>query len=300
MNAKKKRLSTKALIRAEKERQRRIATATFTALILIAILFSAYFGYQILFSSSLSEEETTLPEPTLQFKPTEFNSELKAAIVDHLSLKMPNETFVQVTATILTKANFTVDYFSGEKVTVNFYRNLPMGRYKLIILRVHSALDANGNPPLALFTSEPLDSRKHVNEQLSGQVQGVMFTPYTPGDKAYFGIMPNFIESCVKGQFQNSLIIAMGCDGLRYTDMAQAFIEKGAKAYIGWNASVSASHTDTATISLLRHLITEKQTIKQAVENTMKEAGPDPTYKSQLTYYPLNTGEYTIKDLEDT
>jgi hypothetical protein len=32
----------------------------------------------------------------------------------------------------------------------------------------------------------------------------------------------------------------------------------------------------------------------------MKEAGIDPTYKSQLTYYPLNAGEQTIKNLEDT
>jgi hypothetical protein len=293
---KKKRLGTKAQIRAEKEKGRRIATAAFLALILLIVVFSAYFSYLILYSSSGND---VLPEPTLQFKPTEPNSELKAAIVDHLSLKMPNETFVQTTVTILTKANYTVDYFSGEKVTVNFYRNLPMGRYKLIILRVHSALDANGKPPLSLFTSEPLDSRKHVNEQLSGQVQGVMFTPYRPGDKAYFGIVPKFIELCVKGQFQNSLIIAMGCDGLRYTDMAQAFIEKGAKAYISWNASVSASHTDQATIILLQQLIVKKQTIKQAVETTMKEVGPDPSYKSVLTYYPLEAGGQTIESIKN-
>jgi hypothetical protein len=92
----------------------------------------------------------------------------------------------------------------------------------------------------------------------------------------------------------------MGCDSLRYTDMAQAFIEKGAKAYIGWNGSVSASHTDIATTRLLQHIITQKQTIKQAIENTMKEVGIDPTYKSQLTYYPTNAGQYTIKNLEGT
>jgi hypothetical protein len=57
--------------------------------------------------------------------------------------------------------------------------------------------------------------------------------------------------------------------------MAEAFTLKGAKVYIGWKGSVSATHTDTATISLLQHLITEKQTIKQAVENTMKEVGTD-------------------------
>jgi hypothetical protein len=294
MNAKKKRLGTKAQIRAEKERQRRIGTVIFTALILIVITFSVYFGYQILSTSSPSKGETALPEPTLQFKPENPNPILKAAIVDHLSLTVPNQTFVQTAATILTKANFTVDYFSGEKVTVNFYRNLPMGGYKLIILRVHSAVGPENNPPLALFTSELLDSRKYVKEQLTDQLQGVVFIPYRPGDKHYFGIPPKFIRISMNGKLPNSVVIAMGCDSLTYTDMAQAFIEKGAEAYIGWNASVSASHTDTATISLLQHLITEKQTIKQAIENTMKEVGPDPTYKSQLTYYPLEAGDTCV------
>lgn len=284
MKDKKKHVGTKAQIRAMKEKERRIATAIFVAFLLIVIALSAYFAYLIF---SLSSGEDVLPKPTLQFEPTEPNPELKAVIVDHLSLTLPNETFVQTTATILTKANYTVDYFSGEKVTVNFYRNLPMGRYKLIILRVHSALDADGNPPLALFTSEPLDSRKHVNEQLTEQVQGVMFTPYRSGDKAYFGIVPKFIELSVKGEFQNSVIIAMGCDGLRYTDMAEAFIQKGAKAYIGWNASVSVSHTDTATTQLLKNLVTEKQTIEDAVENTMNEVGPDLMNNSFLKYYPI-------------
>jgi hypothetical protein len=32
----------------------------------------------------------------------------------------------------------------------------------------------------------------------------------------------------------------------------------------------------------------------------MEEVGTDPTYKSQLTYYPLNAGEQTIKNLEGT
>lgn len=294
MRSQKKPLGTKAKIRAEKERERRVATAVFLAFILIAIVLSGYFTYSILYSSP---DEDAFPEPTLQFKPAVSNPELKAAIVDHLSLTAPNQTFFQTAATLLTQANYTVDYYSGEKVTVNFYRNLPTGRYKLIILRVHSALDANGQPPLALFTSEPLDSRKHVNEQLTDQVMGVFFTPYNPGDKAYFGIVPGFIQQSVKGGFNNSLIIAMGCDGLAYTDMAQAFTQKGAKAYISWNASVSAAHTDTATITLLQHLVTERQTIRQAVTNTMIAVGPDPTYNCTLDYYPLAAGEKTIENI---
>jgi flagellar basal body-associated protein FliL len=282
-----KHVGTKAQIRAIKKRERRIATAIFLVFVLLAIALSGYFTYSIFHSSS---EENALPTPTLQFKPAIPNPELKAVIVDHLSLTAPNETFTQTAATILTKANYTVDYYSGEKVTVNFYRNLPTGGYKLIILRVHSALDANGQPPLTLFTSEFLDSRRHVNEQLTDQLQGVVFLPYKPGDKAYFGIPPKFIRQSIKGELSNSLIIAMGCDGLTYTDMAEAFIEKGAKAYISWNGSVSASHTDQTTTCLLKHLITQKETIKQSVENTMKEVGPDPASESVLGYYPLEAG----------
>jgi len=72
MNAEKKRLGTKAQIRAEKERQRRIGTVIFTALILIVITFSAYFGYQILSTPSPSEGETALPEPTYKSQLTYY------------------------------------------------------------------------------------------------------------------------------------------------------------------------------------------------------------------------------------
>lgn len=295
MKAKKKRGGTKAQIRATKEKERRIASTVTVALVIIIILVSSFVIYSFFFSSS---GEAALPEPTLQFKPASSSSELKAVIVDHLSLTAPNETFMQTAANILTQANYTVDYFSGEKVTVNFYRNLPTGRYNLIVLRVHSALDAEEYPPLALFTSELLDSRKHVSEQLTDQVQGVAFIPYREGDKAYFGILPKFIKQSIKGDFQKSIIVAMGCDGITYTNMAEAFIERKAKAYISWNGPVLASHTDQATTSLLQHLTLEKQTIKQAVENAMKEVGVDPEYDSQLTYYPLKAGDQTIEDIK--
>ena len=89
----------------------------------------------------------------------------------------------------------------------------------------------------------------------------------------------------------------MGCNGLTYTDMAKAFIEKGAKVYISWNESVLASHTDQATTHIFQHLILEKQSIKQALDNTMKVVGPDPAHKSLLIYYPIEAGNYTIQTI---
>lgn len=214
----------------------------------------------------------------------------KAAIVDHLSLFEPNPTFNQTASTILEEAGFTVDYYPAEKVTVESYRNLPSHDYGLIILRVHSAIDPK-TTALALFTSELYNKNDHYFEQLAGQVGGAQISQ---GDHIYFGVGPLFVLQCVKGSFHNTIIIMMSCNGLTYTQMAEAFIKKGAKAYISWSDSVLASHTDKATIHLLQHLITEKQTIKKAVSETMEEVGPDPESGSILQYYPDSVDYYII------
>lgn len=71
-------------------------------------------------------------------------------------------------------------------------------------------------------------------------------------------------------------------------------MKKGAKAGIGWNASVSINHTDQATTQLFGQLILEKQTIREAKIETNDDVGPDPTYNSTLCYYPTKVGNYII------
>ncbi|UCE15829.1 MAG: hypothetical protein JSV12_08210 [Candidatus Bathyarchaeota archaeon] len=151
-------------------------------------------------------------------------------------------------------------------------------------------------PPLALFTSEPYSNTKHVYEQFTGQVGRVTFYEgEEPKEPSYFGIHSEFVKQSMKGKFQRTIIIMMGCNGLTYSYMAEAFIEKGARAYISWSNSVLASQTDLATTRLLQHFITENRTLKEAMRETFKEVGPDPLYKSFLLYYPLEAGNYTIK-----
>ena len=149
--------------------------------------------------------------------------------------------------------------------------------------------------PVCLFTSEPYSTKTYLYEQLTDQIVMVSYT--MPQPPYYFGIMPEFVAQSMKGSFQNSIIIMMGCEGLNNTKMAEAFIEKGAKAYISWKGMVSAPHTDQATTHLLQHFLIEKQTLKEAISETSKDAGPDPIYKSLLTYYPLEAGDYTIQNI---
>jgi len=287
MKAQKKRLGTKAKIRAEKERERRIATAIFSALILTVIMLSAYFGYSFL---NQPQEQTINPEST----------QPKAAIVDHLSLTFPNQTFIETATNTLKQAGYKVDYYPGEKVTVEFYRNLPTHGYKIIILRVHSTATAvtGTEGSVTFFTSEPYSGRKYVYEQLTDQLCYVAFSrEQAEKGISYFGITPLFVIHSMKGKFQNTIIVMMGCEGLDNPLMAMAFVEKGATVYISWNQQVSASHTDLATTHLLQHFLIEKRTVKEAIQETYKDVGADPVYKSLLIAYPIEALDYTIQNI---
>jgi hypothetical protein len=246
--------------------------AAFLTFILLLIIFSAYLIYTYLDRPPDQTINQTISQP-------------KAALIDQLGLTFPNQTFIKTATDTLIQAGYSVDYFTGEKVTVDFYRTLPALGYGIIILRVHSALADDNGPPLCLFTSESYSTSRHVYEQLSDQLVSVHYREGS-NERLYFGIFPSFVKSSMNGRFNNSMIIMMGCNGLKFTDMAEAFIEKGAKAYMSWNASVSSEHTDEATTLLLKHLVSDNETISNAVSSTTRDVGPDPLYNSQLTFYP--------------
>jgi len=247
-------------------------------LYVVIIVVSILFIYYLLFMRSPSNGTSSQP---FQFK---------AAIVDHLSLTAPNQTFVQTATNILKNGGYTVDYYPGEEVDVEFYRNLPTHGYSLMVLRVHSTFT---DESVALFTSESYHQGKYFWDEYYDRLGAVAYTrEQAKQGTMYFGIMPSFVEHSMNGRFNNTVIIMMGCDGLMYTPMAEAFVQKGARVYISWSGPVSASHTDQATAQLLRHLITERKTIQQAVAETMEEVGQDPT----LLYHPITEQYYIIPE----
>lgn len=227
------------------------------------------------------------------------SSEPKAVIVDQLSLTCPNQTFVDTAKNMLENAGYTVDYIAGENVTVDYYRYMPAYNYTIVILRVHAGILPEMQA-ISFFTSETYSESKYTADQLSFYLGRAIYGNSSSDKESYFAITANFVGRAMKGRFNDTVVIMMGCYGLEYPSMAQAFIEKGASVYIGWNGTVSADHTDKATINLLENLVLKNQTVRQVVENTMKEAGEDPTYKSSLNYYPSEAGEQTIPNAEAT
>jgi hypothetical protein len=221
----------------------------------------------------------------------------RAAIVDQLYNLQPNEAFVANVTTELEEYGFAVDLYQGDDITVDFYRKLPTLGHKLIVFRAHSGLLGGGDfyvPQTVLFTNEEYSTTRHPSEQVNGQL--AMGVP-GPGQPAMFGITASFVTHSMKGRFDDTVIIIMGCGGIALTDLAQAFVDKGASAYIAWDLSTLLNYVDEATLYLTGQLCSGKATIKEAVDSTMADIGPDPEYEAVLQYYPSETGDKSLEEL---
>lgn len=270
----------KLQIREKKTRRQHIGLAV-TVAFLIAVA--------LLVNSLLDQKPPTETTP--------LSSNPKAAIVDHLSLTRPNQTFIDSVTNLFDQAGFLVDYYPGENVTVECYKYLPAHNYDIILFRVHSAgASASGSEEVQLFTSEPYSSTKYVYHQLSHQLGIVKYSATSA--KTYFGICSGFVQRGMVFKFTGTVIIMMGCDGLAGTQMAEAFVEKGASLYLGWTDSISGSRNDPAIKHLIQRLIIEKQTVKEAVADTMSAFPPSSMDNSELLYYPPDVGNQNIQIMD--
>jgi len=223
-----------------------------------------------------------------------------AAIVDQLSSFQENEDFITEVTNELEDYGFEVDLYQGDNITVDFYRQLSTHGYKLIIFRAHSGLlaeDEEVKMRTVLFTNEEYRQSAHLPEQLRDQLVMARVDERYP---MVFGIPPKFIRESMEGKFDDTVVIMMGCSGLFLTDLAPAFVEKGASVYLAWNGSVELYYVDEATPYLVTQLCSGNLTIKEAVDSTMDIIGPDPEHRAGLEYYPSypsDSGDKTLQEL---
>jgi hypothetical protein len=229
--------------------------------------------------------------------PPDNPGEPRAAIVDQLHNRQPNQAFIAEVTAELEDYGFEVDLYRGDEITVDFYRDLPTRGHKLIIFRAHSGILGGGDyyvPTTVLFTNEEYETGKHRRDQLADRL--MMGAP-GPNQPVMFGITPSFVTESMKGKFDDTVIIMMGCGGIALPDLAEAFVDKGASTYLAWHLSVLLPYTDEATTHLVRQLCSEQATIQEAVGSTMAVIGTDPQYEAELQYYPSETGDKTLEAL---
>ncbi len=224
----------------------------------------------------------------------------KAVIVDQLSLRQPDPEFITQATNILKSYGFEVDVWSGNDITVDFYNKLPSMGYRFVILRSHSGLlvSLENNEPVYLdttylFTTENYTTNKYIGDQLADRVSNAEMEENSP---RVFAVNSEFIKRA-DGKFNNSIILAMGCESFKYNDMAAAFLEKGASAYIGWSDIVTLQHVDDATLDLLKNLLTDNLTFAQSISATTSKLGNDPYYNSHLKCAPSASANSTVEEL---
>jgi len=224
----------------------------------------------------------------------------RAAVIDQLYILEPNPSFVTEATRLLESYGFTVDLWQGDDITVDFYRKLPSLGYKFIVCRVHSgvllSLEEEGVKPLPttyLFTAEHYTTTRYVTEQLTDKVSNALMVENFP---LVFAVNSAFIRDA-RGKFDNTVVLAMGCESYCYEDMPVAFMKKGAAAYVGWSGVVSLKYVDKVTLGLLGKLCAGKMTLSQGIAGTMADFGSDPYFASFLKYCPAESGDKTVKEL---
>ena len=229
------------------------------------------------------------------------DSPYRAAIIDQLHVLEPNPGYIAQVTELLESYGFGVDVWQGEEITVDFYRELPKLEYKLILFRVHSgillALEGSKVTPSQvtyLFTAESYSTTRHVSDQLTDRVANALMNDKYP---LVFAINSDFIINDLKGDFDNTAVIVMGCESQYLDDMAEAFVTKGASLYVGWSTIVSLEHVDKAAVDLLTNLCVEDLTVADSIAKTMGTVGNDPYFKAYLKHYPVDKGDLTIKEL---
>ena len=233
-------------------------------------------------------------------QPPNTHETLKAILIDTVCTSKPNDELLENVTEVLESRGFEVDVYLGENVTVNLMRKLTKG-YKLIIMRVHSSYTHFPrmflpNNTVVLITGERYVKSKYFREEALEMLVASTVVPELRLAYGYFAITPRFVKA-LNGSFGNAIVIAMGCNTLYTTSMAKAFIDKGAKVYIGWDDYVSAEHMDKALGLLVKLLIVDKITVKNAVDKVNEEIGVDPIYKAKLVYYPLHSGNVNIDQI---
>lgn len=220
-----------------------------------------------------------------------------AAIVDQVALDFPNPGFTEQALSYLTATGYDVDVYEGEDITVEFYRTLPTRGYDLILFRTHSTNDFLNEElpgkPVYLYTGQRHDRYRYTYLQLTRQIMAgrVLYDEDAP---ALFILGPRFVRETMEGRFDGTLLIIGGCDSLSTTQLADAFLERGASAIVGWNGLVDLTHNDQALLHLLRLLTVEGLSLREAVARTRLEVGPDPTFGSVPGYYPAERGDQRV------
>ena len=211
---------------------------------------------------------------------------VSVTIIDPLSPDSEAE-FTSSCVELFGSTGYDVEVIRGSEVSVDRLKSIPSG-CSALVMRVHSGVFEDS---VWFFTGERYDSTRHVLEQLTNEVH---IARATMGSDLYFAVGSSFVRRFMKEELEGVLVILMGCDGLASPELAEAFLDAGASAYVSWDGPVSLAHTDRATLALLEG-VTGGLTLEESVKYSLRQVGSDVRYGSSLIIYPSEGAEFVLR-----
>lgn len=231
--------------------------------------------------------------------PLSTSEGIVAVVIDQLSPEYANVTLRDEVRSGLDGFGLDVKEYEGVEVNVGLYRDLGTMDCAVCLIRSHSGIlvleGEQKEHVTSLFTNEPYSNLKYVSEQLSDRI--LIVRPYEEDPQLTFGISPLFIEKSMKGQFPSTIVIIGGCSCLGRTDLASAFLSRGASVVVSWDRSVNLDYLDVATSYFVDAFFSRGLALEDAVAETMAEYGSDPQFGALLTYFPAAAGRSTAREL---
>jgi len=215
------------------------------------------------------------PQPSVS-----HSSAKRAALVDGLSSIYPHPQFVREIKTIMNKTGYSFDYFSEGAATLDFFFDLPNQGYSIIILRVEGVNIRVGDAsPVAFATSDQYAGSQRISDQMRNDLGVIQANGHT-----YFAMTPKAISELMCGQFPGTTVLVMSCNSLSDSSLAQAFIDKGAKSFVGWNGSITIVHDDRV-FTAVTALLTMGVQAGSAARYASNLFGADPIWGGLLSTY---------------
>ena len=178
----------------------------------------------------------------------------------------------------LQSAGYSVSYYKNTQVTISLIETkLDKG---VVFNRGHGGYDSSTRQVI-ICSGERWNSSKYQYEQSQGWVvrawilhygQYYDFFTYTPG------LISNYYSN-----LPNSLIYMESCEGLKNSTMANAWLNAGAGAYMGWTKSVLVVDGDAAAEENFHDMCINGLSVCQVVKKGYISAGAKLQYKGTGT-----------------
>jgi len=164
----------------------------------------------------------------------------------------------------LTSAGYNCEAFEGGQASIERMRSLYL--YGVVAINTHGGL-LKDQVVICTGLKESKEYSKQYEEEFKRGNIVIAWIRYLGlfWKVHYYAITPSFIELNASGLYPKSLIYMGGCNTLRNTTLAEAFINKGAHTYCGWNIKVRRISLYNDTKKLFTNLIDQKKDVPEAI-----------------------------------